>query len=47
MQPELFLVGVIDDQVIAAVMIGYEGHRGWINYLWSLPTSSVRGMGEP
>jgi ribosomal protein S18 acetylase RimI-like enzyme len=32
-QPHLFLVGVVDDQVIASVMAGYEGHRGWINYL--------------
>jgi len=32
-QPELFLVGTIDDRVVATAMIGYEGHRGWINYL--------------
>jgi ribosomal protein S18 acetylase RimI-like enzyme len=30
---ELFLVGVIDGKVIATAMVGYEGHRGWINYL--------------
>jgi hypothetical protein len=28
-QPELLLVGVIDKAVIASVMAGYEGHRGW------------------
>jgi len=32
-QPELFLVGTLDDRVVATAMIGYEGHRGWINYL--------------
>jgi ribosomal protein S18 acetylase RimI-like enzyme len=32
-QPELFLVGVLDEAVIASVMAGYEGHRGWVNYL--------------
>ncbi len=32
-QPELFLVGVIDDRVVATAMVGYEGHRGWIYYL--------------
>ena len=32
-QPELFLVGVIDDQVVATAMVGYEGHRGWVHYL--------------
>ncbi len=32
-QPELFLVGVIDDQLVATAMVGYEGHRGWVYYL--------------
>jgi len=32
-QPELFLVGILDNSLIATVMGGYEGHRGWINYL--------------
>lgn len=32
-QPELFLVGLLDGQLIASVMAGYDGHRGWVNYL--------------
>ena len=35
-QPDLFLVGVDGDwgdRIVATVMAGYEGHRGWINYL--------------
>ena len=32
-QRELFLVGLSDGRLVAAVMAGYEGHRGWINYL--------------
>jgi ribosomal protein S18 acetylase RimI-like enzyme len=32
-QPELFLVGTLDHEVMASVMAGYEGHRGWMNYL--------------
>lgn len=32
-QPELFLVGTVDDEVIATAMVGYDGHRGWVNYL--------------
>jgi ribosomal protein S18 acetylase RimI-like enzyme len=35
-QRDLFLVGVDGDwgdRVVATVMAGYEGHRGWINYL--------------
>ena len=30
---DLFLVGEINGVVVASVMAGYEGHRGWINYL--------------
>jgi hypothetical protein len=32
-QPDLFLVGVRDEAVVASVMAGYDGHRGWVNYL--------------
>lgn len=32
-QPELFLVGTVNGRVIASAMAGYEGHRGWVNYL--------------
>jgi len=32
-QREWFLVGTEDDAVMASIMIGYDGHRGWINYL--------------
>ena len=31
--PEWFLVGELEGKVIATCMVGYEGHRGWINYL--------------
>ena len=31
--PELFLVGLIWKEMAASVMAGYEGHRGWVNYL--------------
>ncbi|MBN4064960.1 GNAT family acetyltransferase, partial [Dehalococcoides mccartyi] len=30
---ELFLVALESNAVIGTVMAGYEGHRGWINYL--------------
>ena len=32
-QSDLFLVGCSGDHIIATVMAGYDGHRGWINYL--------------
>jgi len=31
--PEWFLVGLFNGEVVATCMAGYEGHRGWINYL--------------
>jgi ribosomal protein S18 acetylase RimI-like enzyme len=43
-QPELFLVGVIDSAVMATVMAGYEGHRGWVNYLAVAPAFRRRGV---
>jgi ribosomal protein S18 acetylase RimI-like enzyme len=43
-QPELFLVGMLNESVIATVMAGYEGHRGWVNYLAVAPTFRGRGF---
>jgi ribosomal protein S18 acetylase RimI-like enzyme len=45
-QPDLFLVGELDDRVVASVMAGYEGHRGWINYLAVDPDARRRGFGR-
>jgi ribosomal protein S18 acetylase RimI-like enzyme len=44
--PELFLVGEIQGKVIASVMGGYEGHRGWINYLAVLPEYQGKGFAK-
>lgn len=41
--PGLFLVGSIDDKVVATVMGGYEGHGGWINYLAVAPAMQRKG----
>ena len=30
-QADMFLVACSDGQLIASVMAGYDGHRGWIN----------------
>jgi ribosomal protein S18 acetylase RimI-like enzyme len=32
--------------VIATVMVGYEGHRGWINYLAVAPEHRRAGIGR-
>ena len=45
-QPELFLVGVLDDKIVASVMAGYEGHRGWLNYLAVAPGHQQSGVGR-
>lgn len=43
---EGLLVGVIDTVVVATVMAGYDGHRGWINYLGVHPEHRGGGLGE-
>jgi len=45
-QPELFLVGILGNSLIATVMGGYEGHRGWINYLAVHPDFHGKGYGQ-
>lgn len=44
--PEWFLVGELDGRIVAGVMAGYEGHRGWINYLAVDPTRRRAGLGR-
>ncbi|PLZ81352.1 GNAT family acetyltransferase [Fischerella muscicola CCMEE 5323] len=45
-QPELFLVGLIESQIVATVMAGYEGHRGWLNYLAVAPDYQRQGIAK-
>ena len=45
-QPGLFLVGTLDGRVVATVMAGYEGHRGWIQYLGVSPDYQRQGFGR-
>ena len=44
--PELFLIGLIDGKVIATIMGGYEGHRGAVNYLAVDPSQQKKGLGR-
>ena len=44
--PDLFLVGVIENKIVASVMGGFEGHRGWINYLAVKPSEQRKGHGQ-
>jgi len=43
---DLFLVGILEGKIIASVMGGYEGHRGWINYLAVDPDQRRKGYGR-
>ncbi len=44
-QREWFQVGVADGAVVASIMVGYDGHRGWVNYLAVAPSHQGRGYG--
>jgi len=44
--PELFLIGLIDGKVAATAMGGYEGHRGWVYYLGVDPVHQRKGLGK-
>ncbi|HPR36506.1 MAG TPA: GNAT family acetyltransferase [Spirochaetota bacterium] len=45
-QPELFLVGTTGEKITATLMAGYDGHRGWLNYLGVLPEYQRSGFGK-
>ena len=46
-QPELFLVGVDSaGQLIATAMAGFDGHRGWVNYLAVAPHKRRLSLGR-
>ena len=45
-QPKLFFLGLLNDQVIGSIMIGYNGHRGWSNYLAVSPEYQRQGYGK-
>jgi len=45
-QPELFLVMEQDARVAGTAMVGFDGHRGWVNYLAVHPDFRSRGFGR-
>jgi len=42
-QPELFLVGLVGERVVATAMGGYDGHRGWVYAVATDPAFRRRG----
>ncbi len=45
-QPELFLIGLIDGEIITTAMAGYDGHRGWVYYLAVKPQYHQKEIGR-
>jgi len=43
---ELFLVGLYQEKIVASVMGGYDGHRGWIYYLAVAPMYRNKGFAQ-
>lgn len=45
-RPDLFLVAAEQGEIVGSVMVGYDGHRGWINYLAVAPELRMQGLGR-
>lgn len=45
-QPDLFLVGETEGEVVATVMVGFDGHRGWAYYLAVSADHRGRSLGS-
>lgn len=49
-QPEMFLVATVQeegiDRLVATAMVGYDGHRGWVNYLAVTPGRQRLALGR-
>ena len=45
-QSQWFLVVEQNQKISASIMAGYDGHRGWINYLAVDPISQGSGIGR-
>ena len=45
-QPELFLVGEAEGRVVATVLAGYDGHRGWVYHVAVAADAQRHGYGR-
>jgi len=45
-QPELFLIGLLNEEIISTAMAGYDGHRGWVYYLAVKPRYQQQEIGK-
>ena len=45
LQGDLLLVGTLEGRLVATVVAGYDGHRGWIYHLAVAPECRRNGLG--
>jgi ribosomal protein S18 acetylase RimI-like enzyme len=45
-QPELFLVAIVDSRVAGTTMAGFDGHRGWVHLVAVAPEFRRNGVGS-
>ena len=45
-QRELFLVGDLEGRIVATVMAGFDGHRGWVHLVAVSPDCRQLGIGR-
>ena len=45
-QPDLFLFGELDGQIVATGMFGFDGTRGWVHYLAVAPGHQGESLGR-
>jgi ribosomal protein S18 acetylase RimI-like enzyme len=45
-QRDLFLVGELVSEIVATVMAGFDGHRGWVHLVAVAPKYRQRGFGR-
>ncbi len=46
LQPDSLLVGELGSRIVAAVIAGYDGHRGWIYHLAVAASERHKGIGR-
>lgn len=45
-QPDLFLVGEAEGRIVATVIAGYDGHRGWVYHVAVAADARRHGYGR-
>ena len=38
-------VAIVNDEVVATVLVGHDGHRSWLSYVAVTPTARARAWG--